>query len=673
MTSKIIPKPSELISSVLEVESDNAEDIGGGTRKLAHVRSLARKNQAKLITDAEILATTGFIQLPAAVNLSFILDNVGGAVKDRHIKKNKHIPNYISPKAALFDWVWNEPEMPSLVTLGSWWICALLSQSKVPIGPLSNHSLHILKKAEEESLKGISKLFSTILKHHSENIKFHGGGVAERASHIVWSSILPDALARATRDACSLTWPHLRSFLELSESCVTLVGMWSYLLTGDKGPHVFAKNIAKSKVKSWGIPTDLAPAQLHLRRAEADQPSSFPALDRRRQRERAIRDRISTIQDNAKIMALPFHERERIEKTKQCSPTTCEYGIPLITTDTTDTTDSSGGGVSKRPTMKHGRFVFGKSPLIQLALSSTPNVEIKETMRLFGKEIVSTLTNCEKKSPPSEGPPDSDSNNNAIRNEASPSEYNTPVKSPLKLHINSPLEEEDNGSESIASSESIRSQKAQLEGEGKAEARKKRGTGQLKKRETPKRGDSVVSITFAPSIYEVDALLQQFSNPTKNKSEEDNNTELNTELNTESSPLYTSLLHKSAIKGLGEPTTLATPVVTHQWAPDAMQNLKPLKEMGKNRIQIKTTEELNDRLANRAARGEVLSLEKERCDILDSKLDVRDHARRTLEHALESSKAPVSMLQVRRVRDYHTARGTLPRHHAVRLESFSKK
>lgn len=68
-----------------------------------------------------------------------------------------------------------------------------------------------------------------------------------------------------------------------------------------------------------------------------------------------------------------------------------------------------------------------------------------------------------------------------------------------------------------------------------------------------------------------------------------------------------------------------------------------------------------------------IMLEKNRAAVLDSKLDVIDHARKTLENAALASPAPVSMVQVHKVMDYHSERGTLPRHHAVRLESFSRR
>jgi hypothetical protein len=80
-----------------------------------------------------------------------------------------------------------------------------------------------------------------------------------------------------------------------------------------------------------------------------------------------------------------------------------------------------------------------------------------------------------------------------------------------------------------------------------------------------------------------------------------------------------------------------------------------------------------ERSALRKARTDRLLLEKRRAAVLDSKLDVIDHARRTLEKAFEVSPAPVSMVQVHKVIDYHSERGTLPRHHAVRLESFSRR
>lgn len=75
----------------------------------------------------------------------------------------------------------------------------------------------------------------------------------------------------------------------------------------------------------------------------------------------------------------------------------------------------------------------------------------------------------------------------------------------------------------------------------------------------------------------------------------------------------------------------------------------------------------------RQAAQDRMLLEKRRAAVLDSKLDVIDHARKTRENAFLVSPAPVSMVQVHKVMDYHVERGTLPRHHAVRLESFSRR
>lgn len=229
-----------------------SDDIGGssGSKKFkAILRAQARRVQDKFVSDAQGFVSSGFIDLPVVINLSFVLENVGGAVKECHVQKNNKGEQ---PKSHLFDWVWNEGEIPTLVVLGSWWLCSILTQGKCPIGkdigPLSEQGMEILKKAEAVSLGGLAKLFSTILTNHTTQLKNYGGAAAQRASHAVFSSLLPDAIARATRDCCFLTWPHLRSFLEKSECCLALVGIWSYLITGDKGAHIFAKNIQKSKV-----------------------------------------------------------------------------------------------------------------------------------------------------------------------------------------------------------------------------------------------------------------------------------------------------------------------------------------------------------------------------------------------------------------------------------------
>lgn len=243
--SRSVASPTRSVTSPTSTRNDanGTEDIRGSKKFRAQLRNAARKLQEKLILDAQNLVSSGFAELPAIINLSFVLENVGGAVKECHVQKTNKSDQ---PKSTLFDWVWNEKEMPRLIVLGSWWLCAILSRGKAPIGkeigPLNQHGMETLKKVEDVALRGLAKLFSTILSHYAMKMKQYGGLSAQRSGHTVFSSMLPDAIARATRDCAFLTWPHLRPFLETSDCCMALVGIWSFLITGTTNTHTIYKH-----------------------------------------------------------------------------------------------------------------------------------------------------------------------------------------------------------------------------------------------------------------------------------------------------------------------------------------------------------------------------------------------------------------------------------------------
>jgi hypothetical protein len=54
--------------------------------------------------------------------------------------------------------------------------------------------------------------------------------------------------------------------------------------------------------------------------------------------------------------------------------------------------------------------------------------------------------------------------------------------------------------------------------------------------------------------------------------------------------LYSTLLDKPAIRPLGEAPEVSTLVNPNLWTPDANKNLKPLKQISKQRVQLKQTE-----------------------------------------------------------------------------------
>lgn len=456
---------------------NGADDMEGSKKNHARASNIARKLQEKLISDSQNLVSCGFAELPAVINLSFVLENVAGAVKECHVQKIKSD----QPKSTLFDWIWNEKEIPKLIVLGSWWLCALLTQGKTPIGKeigsLSEFGIEVLKKVEDVSLRGLAKIFSTMLSHHAIEMKHHGGVAAHRASHAIFSSILPDAIARATRDCAFLTWPHLRPFLETPECCTALVGVWSYLITGDKGSHLFAKNIEYSKVKNWGIPTDLAPTQLHLRKAEADQPSTFPALERRRQRERAIRDRVMLVQENNRLLALPYHEREMIERMKKNAASTCPMGIPL------KPTEPLTGQEKGPPRMRHGRFVLGTSPLVELSMATT-----SMTVDSTGGANTADIVNIDLHS---------------THSDLSMREDDMSLGSEKRSVMTRRLSLSEMLSPPPVNDTRVTGLTGRLLGlQGSVQQR-----AESRKQNMAKRGETVVSLTFAPPVYEVNTLV----------------------------------------------------------------------------------------------------------------------------------------------------------------------
>lgn len=235
-------------------------------------------------------------------------------------------------------------------------------------------------------------------------------------------------------------------------------------------------------MKTWGIPTDLAPTQLHLRRAEADQPSTFPALERRRKRERKIRERVQSVRENNKLLSLPYHEREVIERMKLNAKSTDSMGIPLKPPDPLARNNGP-------PRMKHGRFVLGRSPLVQLALA---NIEVSDNDDLAMSEIGEDIATIATEFSPLESPlKESDRGDSAqdgqpekksvITRRLSLTEMLTPPAPPTQ-------------SNAPAVSSTVTGVKKYNNVLQRAEFRKQN---------MPKRGEMSVSLTFAPPIYEV--------------------------------------------------------------------------------------------------------------------------------------------------------------------------
>lgn len=193
--------------------------------------------------------------LPGTVRLSFVLENVADAVVAQHRL------NSFPPAAALFGWCWNEPEMPKLIALGCWWVASLLTQvpgRTAPLGP-AGEVFQIPERAamancEDACMRGIARLFCCLSSKQVTACSMGrlSGKVGDQASALVWSQVLPHALALATRDVASLAWPHMAHALsskpsqppsEAADSSKSsthdaaglwLIAVWSFLLTGEQ-------------------------------------------------------------------------------------------------------------------------------------------------------------------------------------------------------------------------------------------------------------------------------------------------------------------------------------------------------------------------------------------------------------------------------------------------------
>jgi hypothetical protein len=220
--------------------------------------------------------------LPHGVRLSFVLENVFDAVVAQHGLASA------PPAAALLAWCWNEAEMPKLVTLGCWWVASLLTQIPGRAAALAPHGdelqpseLAAMSRCEAASLRGVARLFCSLVAKQVATCTLGrlGGAVGDRATAAVWSQLLPHALALATRDAASLAWPHVACALappppprhhdaaakaepgynplaaaSHDAAGLWLVGVWSFLLTGEQAAHVVARNVAASAVPQWPRP-----------------------------------------------------------------------------------------------------------------------------------------------------------------------------------------------------------------------------------------------------------------------------------------------------------------------------------------------------------------------------------------------------------------------------------
>ena len=197
--------------------------------------------------------------LPGTVRFSFVLENVADAVVAQHRL------NSFPPAAALFGWCWNEPEMPKLIALGCWWVTSLLTQvpgRTAPLGP-AGEVFQVPERAamascEDACLRGIARLFCCLTSKQVAACTMGrlSGKVGDQASALVWSRVLPHALALATRDLASLAWPHMAHALSSKPSQPSseadaasssqsdasshdaaglwLIAVWSFLLTGEQ-------------------------------------------------------------------------------------------------------------------------------------------------------------------------------------------------------------------------------------------------------------------------------------------------------------------------------------------------------------------------------------------------------------------------------------------------------
>jgi len=125
----------------------------------------AGRLQKELVEGARAVAAADggcFVPLPGGINLSFLLDNVLASVKLAHLGAQSK-----TPSAVLFDWVWNEPEVPRMVVLGSWWLACILSLTRCPPGgksasPLSDDDAATIKSGEDAALRSFAVFFCSL-------------------------------------------------------------------------------------------------------------------------------------------------------------------------------------------------------------------------------------------------------------------------------------------------------------------------------------------------------------------------------------------------------------------------------------------------------------------------------------------------------------------------------
>jgi hypothetical protein len=136
---------------------------------------LAQEEQSQFIQGCMVVAGESVVkqgelllQLPGQVNFSFVLENCEDAVLSRHYPTPAQRQGAV---ACLFRWIWNEPEVPVMVTLAAWWLSILLALNGrapvgAPAGPLGKHDVALLQRAEAKALKRIAALYATLVGHY---------------------------------------------------------------------------------------------------------------------------------------------------------------------------------------------------------------------------------------------------------------------------------------------------------------------------------------------------------------------------------------------------------------------------------------------------------------------------------------------------------------------------